>query len=346
MSTENERHPSALSEDERTAMMKAFPAAFDADGAVAAAGDDAVDAVPGAQPADADQGATSEREAAGSQKHEAAEGAGAQDTAAAAGGQAGEDGHPAEPPRDDAPVSRKEFNGVLNELRQTREKLKQANTEPAPPPRDFDAELRQLDEKLDAEQQALLDRYDEGELDAGELAREQTRLLKEYQASVRTVTVDESKHVAATTLQQEKAAAAAQSAQQEWDAAIGAWKESNADFLANPIRRNAVAALLDQFGADAALTNEQVIEEVQKAAFEAFNWKSTPTPTPADPHAARNLADRQAAARASADTPPTLNGGVGGRGAPGGVDLSTLKPGEFSRLPRAEQEKLLGAGAL
>jgi hypothetical protein len=357
MSNENERHPSALTDDEKAAMKEKFPHAFDADGEVEA-GEEGAGAAPAAAApaagADGKDPPAAGKEAPAAGADGAAPAAAAADAAGADGAPAGAEGAaPGTAPaagadKDDAPVSRKEFNGVLNELLKTREKLKQSNAE-APPVRDFEGELKQLDTKLEADQQALADKYDQGDMDAAELIREQSRLLREYQTSVRTITVAESQHVAATTIQKEKDAAAAQSVQQAWDTAIGSWKESNADFLANPIRRNAVAGLLEQFGADESLTNEQVIAEVEKAAFEAFNWKPAAGGAPAaaaNPHAARDAADRQAAARASAATPPTLDGGVGGRGAPGGVDLQNLKPGQFSKLPRAEQEKLLGEGAL
>ena len=326
MSTENERHPSSLSETEKAAMMKAYPAAFDKD--------------EGADEKTPDPAALPEEAAAAP----AADAAPKEDAAAAAPAAEAEDGAAA----DDAPVSRKEFNGVLNELRETRKELKQARTEPAAPARDFDAELKSLDEKLDADQKSLLDRYDEGEIDATELAREQSRLMKEYQGSVRGITVDESKQVAAATIQKQQAEAAAQSVQQAWDSAIGTWKDQNTEFLANPIRRDAVAKLLEQYGADDSLSNEQVIEQVQAAAFDAFNWqgKAAAPTAPADPHARRNASDRAAAAHASAATPPSLDGGVGGRGKSQGVDLEQMKPGQFSRLPREEQEKLLGEGAL
>jgi len=326
MSTETERHPTSLSDEEKAAMRKAFPDAFDGDDAAAAEGAQVAESGKETPPAgDAPAAAAAPEPAA--------------DKDTAAPPPAGED-------KDEQPVSRKEFNGVLNELRETRQALKQAKTE-APPARDFDGELKALDEKLDTDQQELLGRYDEGEIDAAELAKEQARLMKEYQSSVRGITVDESKHVAATTIKQQQEEAAAQTVQQAWDAAIGAWKGDNADFLANPIRRDAVAKLLEQYGADESLSNEQVIEAVQSAAFEAFNWQGKPAAAAApDPHAARNAADRAAAARASAATPPSLDGGVGGRGKSQTVNMEDMRPGQFSRLPREEQEKLLGEGAL
>lgn len=342
MSSENERHPTALSDAEKEAMKKAFPAAFDADDASAEGADDAAPADAPAAGGSAEAGQTP---AAGAAPKEEP----APDPKPASGDGDGQD--PAQPDapaaakKDDEPVSRKEFNGVLHELRETRKQLQQVKT-PAEPARDFDSELKALDEKLAADQKALVDLYDEGELDAADLVKKQGELMTDYQVGVRKITVAETEQVAAAALEKQRQQDAAQSAQQAWDTTIGAWKDANADFLANPIRKKAVSDLLEQFGADETLTNEQVIAQVQVAAFEAFNWNKTTPAAPADPHAARNAADRHAAARASSDTPPVLDGGVGSRGAPGGVNLETLKPGQFSKLPRAEQEKLLGEGAL
>lgn len=334
MNEPNERHPSSLSDEDKAALRASDPAAFDDDD-VPAAGDDKVAAAADAAKAPPAEGNPKPKEEG---KPEGEDGA---DPAAAAEVGAGGD----KPNGKEAnPADQRAVSGLLKELQQTRQELAQLKAEKSDPPRDFKAEIDAIDTKLDTDQKALLDKYDAGEIDATELATEQGKLLKEYQRGTRDVMLAESEHRAVAAVEKREAEHAAQTAQQQWDNDIGKWKEANAAFLENPIRRDAVSNLLNQLGADANMTNEQVIEQMQKAAFEAFNW--APEKPAGDLHAERNKRDAKAIASVAADTPP-VNGGVGNRGqSEHPVDVSNMKPGTFSKLPGSEQEKLLGQGAL
>lgn len=314
-------HPSTLTDEQRAEMRAADPAAFDDDEAGDDAGENAAEKLPGK--AAEDKAAAAGADLADEQKAAAAEGDAAGKTAeeAAAGG--------------GDKVDRKAFDGVLADLRATRDEVKELkafkNTISQAPaaPKDFDAEFK-----------AIQKQYDDGDL-----------TLDERLAAERALSREEAQYSALVTVHQANNANALKSAEDAWTEQVGAWSAANAEFLSNPIRKDAVGRLMDQLGSDPSLSNEQLLEKVEKAAFEAFNWKAEPAPAASDgskdAHADRRAANAAAAAAASA-VPGNLTGGVGGRGGPEtAVDLDNIKPGSFSKnLTKEQQEKLLGEGAV
>lgn len=332
-------HPNALTDEQKAEMRAADPAAFDEDddGDDAGAGEKTAEEL-AAEAANGKAEPTEEEKAAA-----AAAGAGDQLTdeqkaTAAAGVAAGKTTEEiaADLAAGGDKVDKKAFDGVLADLRATRDEVKELkafkNTISQAPaaPKDFDAEFKSIQEK-----------YDAGDLSLDERLEAERKLGRE-----------EAQYTALVTVHQANNANALKSAEDAWTEQVTAWSTTNADFLSNPIRKDAVGRLIDQLGADASLSNEALLEKVEKAAFEAFNWKTEPV-TPADkvdgkdPHASRRAANAAAAASASA-VPGQLNGGVGGRGGPEKVvDLDNVKPGSFSKnLTKEQQEKLLGEGAL
>lgn len=290
MSNEESKHPSAMTEEERQALVASDPEAFDED-----------------EPGDK----TGQAEDA---------------DASAEGG-------------DDAkPVDQRAFNGVLSDLRDTRKELSAAQRELQEMREKF-AEPPQVERNFDEERAALKARYDDGDLDYDQYEEEKEALLLE-QAEARALAKLAQQQQAAAEQQASSAAAEQQAA---WNEKVGAWVNANKDFMSNPVRANAVRDLIGQLGQDVTLSDDELLAAVETAAFEAFNWQA-----PAKQHAARNAADAAAASKASA-TPPSLSAGVGvgGRGSgETGIDLGAIKPGTFSKLPKAEQERLLGEGAL
>lgn len=304
-----QKHPSDMSEDERQALVDSDPAAFDQD-----VDNDASNAEPDATRTAADD-TEPEVERAGETK-----------------------GPDAEDDSDGGkPVDTRAFNGVLAELRSTRQELKElrermsAQPEPEPEPeRDFEEE-----------RQALRGKYDTGELDDEEYEAQREALLLEQAETRALARLKAQAQAEAERTAQAQAATVAE----DWTSKINAWVEANQDFCSNAVRLNAVQGLIQSIGADPNLSNEDLLKRVEKEAFEAFNWSSKGADKP---HAARNANDAAAAARASA-APPSLSGGmgVGNRGGgESGIDVAALKPGQFSKLPKAEQERLLGEGAL
>lgn len=296
--SENDKHPSAMTDEERAALIASDPDAFD---------EERADAVTSGEP----------------------EGEGKA---------VGEDAP--KPDDDDAkPVDQRAFNGVLAELRELRQSEREAKRElqelrekfaaPAEPERDFDAERAALKEKLE-----------NGDIDDDQYQEAKDALLVE-QAELRAVARYEQQRQAQVRQQIEQQA---QQQAQSWNQKIGAWVEQNQDFMANPIRADAVAGLIQKLGADPNVTDDDLLKQVESAAFDAFNWTAAATPAP-NKHAGRNAADAAAAAAASA-APPAITGGVGNRVTASGIDLTSLKPGTFSSLPKADQERLLGEGAL
>ncbi len=301
-----DKHPSDMTEDERAALVASDPSAFDEP---AEGGDEA-----SAKGADADEKAAKpdEPEVARAEADEADD--------------------------DERGPDRRAFNGVLNELRDTRRELQelrerfaQQQAKDAPAPRDYEAERKAMREK-----------YDAGDLDDDEYEAQREALLLE-QAEARAMARLRAEQQAEAT---KAAQVSANEQARDWNDRIAAWVEANEAFCSNAVRMNALQGLIQTLGADASLSNEALLARVEKEAFDAFGWKGAPAT--GGRHAARNAADAAAASRGSA-VPPALSGGVGvgSRGSgEGNIDLSNLKPGTFSKMSRADQERLLGEGAL
>lgn len=303
--SENDKHPSAMTDEERAALVASDPDAFD---------EERADAVTSGEPENDDvpppTAADTPKEDAGAQEDD-----------------------------ESKPVNQRAFNGVLAELRELRQSEREAKRElqelrerfaaPAEPERDFDAERAALRAKLE-----------NGDIDDDQYQEAKDALLVE-QAELRAVARYEQQRQAQVRQQIEQQA---EQQAQSWNQKIGAWVEQNQEFMANPIRADAVAGLIQKLGADPNVTDDDLLKQVESAAFDAFNWTAAATPAP-NKHAGRNAADAAAAAAASA-APPAITGGVGNRVTASGIDLTSLKPGTFSSLPKADQERLLGEGAL
>lgn len=290
--------------------------------------------------ADADADSGDDDDAAGAaagQGEGEGEGAAAGDAGKGEGGEGGEGAGAGAGEGDEGDdkrtVSLSAFNGLLAELRQTREEVKaykaqQAALAEAPADRDFTAERA-----------ALKEQWENGDIDTDEYNDKRDALVLE-QADHR---------VAARMYQAQKAQekAAAEQAIQAWNAKVQSWEADNADFLANPLRRKAVNDLLAALDADPAnrMTDEELLAEVQKQAFDAFNWQgAAQAPAAAaaqNPMARRNANNARAAAAASA-APPAIAGGVSNASVAANINLEDMKPGEFKKLAKDVQQQLLG----
>lgn len=336
MDPNEERHPNSMSADELEALRKSDPAAFDEEGQAAEPVGDAVEG-------DDEGDAGKEGDGPAITGDNDTDGAGdSEDPAEADGTQKAEDAGATSKGKEGAApdmIPKPRFDEVNNRLKDL-EKWRTTLTAAAPPAaREFDSESAALEK-----------RYDDGEIDITEFMREQRKLA-----------VEQAKHEALVTVHQAQVASAMQAAQASWDTQINVWKGQHADFLANPLRAGAVSQLIDTLGADPNISDADLIRMVEEAAFEAFNWKPAGnTAEPAttedvqpqgkDLHAGRRAASAAASAAASSAPPNLAAGGVGtgNRGGPQGApDVSTMKPGTFSKtLSKADQEKLLGEGAV
>ncbi len=319
LDSEDDDNGVAARGSEGTAAGAATGGADDDAGAAGAGGSDAGAGSGAGADAGAGAAAAADAGAGAAGGSDAADGAGG---AAAAGGAAGQG--------DDDKVDRKAFNGVVAELRQTREELKAVKAQQslslaAPEARDFAKEKAELREKWDA----------------GEIDTDQYNDLRD------ALVVQEAKHGAALHFHSLQQATQKQAAEEEWNSAIGAWQTANADFLANPIREKAVNDLLVSLESDPnnKLSNAELIAKVEELAFDAFSWKREPaagSAAPATPPASpRAVAAAQAAAAASS-TPPLPGRGAGSNLTASQVNLEDVKPGQFGKLPANVQKELLG----
>lgn len=331
--TNNPRHPSTMTEEEKKALIASDPSAFeDAD----TTGDDAN--ATGADAGDADGG---EKDQGNKDVDGAAAAAAATNGAGKGAAAAATDDPAAKRTSETVPAARlaevvAQRNSAEDlartqaaELQALRARLSETE---AKPPKDFDAEFAEIQRK-----------YNAGELDEGEKDQAIRKLSREEARHEATI-------VALKTQHQTTTAAVTRS----WDEEVAAWSKANPGFLAgdgnSAIFDRALAAVQTLHGE--GISNQKLLAEASKLAFEMTGYQppagAEGTTGADDPKAgaARRQQNAQASAAASSQ-PAAITGGVGGRGGPGkDIDVKAMKPGTFSKMSRADQERLLGEGAV
>lgn len=315
------------------------------EGAAAGAGTDEPDAAAAAAAAAAAGAAGGEGDAAagaaGAEGGGGEAGAGGAEGGTGAAGSEGGEAAAAGQDDDSKPVDRAAFNGVLKDLRETREELKQLKAQKP------SVSQRPADRDFAVEKQSLREKWDAGDIDTDEYNEQRDALVvaeAEHRATVRFHELQEAQRQDTIRQQQEADL-------QSWNGKVQKWEAENADFLANPIRRQAVASLMAQLDAEQdptkRLSDDALLDTVRKQAHEAFNWNPAGAggaggsagagAANVDPRA---VAAARAAAAASG-TPPLPTGGMGSGALAGKVNLEELKPGDFKKLSSAQRAELL-----
>lgn len=213
-----------------------------------------------------------------------------------------------------------EVNGELKELRSRVDAMQQERVV---------ADARAQMRDFAAEKVALRHQRDGGELDDDEYLDKRDALVVE-EAEQRAL-------MKAVQFQQEQQR---EQSEQAWKQRIGEWESTNADFLANSIRRNAVASLLEEYSKDSSLSDADLLAKVEAEAFEAFGFaREVADATKAagkDLHAARNAAD--AKAQANASTAPTFGAGSSDRGRKAVPGLVGLGDADWKNVPKEVRE--------
>lgn len=386
---EKDTHPSAMSAEEKAELDK-LVAEEETELGAAEAGDDAGDDAGGAPAGDAtDEGAgdppaaaaagkdgkPSGKEADADADGDGDDAAGAEPEGkgkdgAAAAGAAADDG--ADGDKAAASVDRKQYDGVMAELRQTRDQVKtlrEVLTAPRQPlpERDFDAEDKAIDEK----QAALDKRYDDEGMSDEEYRAEQRQIERDRRALDR----DRNKYELLQQLEEERQANEAKAAKEAKEAAEKAWAdkvtdwETNlGDWLKNPVRRATVSQTMAMMNADPALSqldNDAYLAKLEEFLADAFpnfpkSGKAGDAASAADAGDGKEAAQvdprRKLAAQRAAEAtgaPPRIEGGVGNRGTrTEDIDVEHMphvthtKTGapvpKFSQLPEHTQNELLG----
>ena len=134
----------------------------------------------------------------------------------------------------------------------------------------------------------------------------------------------------------------AQKAAEQWATVANAFVEAHPEYRDASAKVELEAALHGVFAKFPDASDADKLDRAHKIVL-AMNGKVES----AAPVSGRDKADAQAAARASAQ-PPAISGGVSSAGGPAGnIDMQKLKPGQFSKLSKDQQEALLGGpGAL
>lgn len=222
------------------------------------------------------------------------------------------------------------LNEVLRERDAERERAEALAAELAAlkngPPVDYAEEIK----KLDASWNSDGDDAFEGP-HAEYLEKRDALLVQQAKADAK---VEFAKEQAQRTAEEQLAA---------WDKAANAFIDKDERYK-NPdefARFN--EALEIQFARNPQGTHDDWLQAAHKhvQALAIVEGRAQPE-TPKGPHDDRNKADATAAAKASS-APPILNGGVSSGGGPiGNVDVSKIKPGQFSKLTPEQQAAALG----
>lgn len=226
-------------------------------------------------------------------------------------------------------AERERAKALEREAEELRAKLAEATKAPA---RDFAAE-----------KEALEQAYDDGDIS-----------LKDYNAKRDEILVAEVRATLAADREREQAEArqreaekAQKSAAEQYDAARVKFfsDESNVQLANTKVKEMAFRAAIDEvFEAGTAKTYDEVFVQAAEKVRAEFGIGGKQAAV--DPHAERKARDAANASAASA-TPAQVRGGVGNRGsAAAALDVSRMKPGSFSKLPKDQQEALLGEGAV
>jgi hypothetical protein len=144
------------------------------------------------------------------------------------------------------------------------------------PPRDFDAAFAEVQRQ-----------FDEGEIDGDK-----------FQKDTRAITKEEAQFTARMTVWEENQQTAAEQSASDFNAAAVTWEKANADFMANPLRAQAMQQAINAVAAKSpSLAPSALFTAAAKVAFEAFGY------TP--PAAAEPVAEAAAIAAATAARKPT-----------------------------------------
>lgn len=198
------------------------------------------------------------------------------------------------------------------------------------PPKDFDAEY-----------DALQAKYDDGDLNDGEFTKAQRELSRE-----------EGRYTAEVTVWENRIRDAAASADAEFNVAAINWERGNQDFIANPLRAQAMQQAIETVyrTANGNIAPADLFEKAQAVAFEAFNYTAPGAAT-----AVASSKDKLAAAtqsRKPGKVPQTL--GKSPSSAPiepgrnstyddlDGMDISDLED-SIARMPQDQKAAYLRA---
>jgi hypothetical protein len=142
-----------------------------------------------------------------------------------------------------------------------------------------------------AERSSLKDLYEKGDLDQDEYLEKREALTIEEAAYTGRLAAWETTAAAAKTT-------AAANAEAEFNTVALDWEKRNADFIANPIRAEAMQKLVDQIDKENnfALSPAELFTRAEKLAFEAFNYQPA-TPAPASGKTPEQIAAEALAAR-------------------------------------------------
>lgn len=176
--------------------------------------------------------------------------------------------------------------------------------------------------------------------------------LDEFIAARDALLVQKTEADARAKFQQEQAERDVNAKLEAWDKDARSFVDSNERYKDEAELARLNEALAIQFARNPNGSHADWLIGADKhvQAMAIVEGRAQPAAAPAaatDPNAERNKADAQASAKASA-APKVVAGGVSSAGGPvGNIDMASLKPGQFSKLPKDQQEAALGgAGAL
>lgn len=179
---------------------------------------------------------------------------------------------------------------------------------------------------------ALEQQYDDGDIE-----------FKAYQKARDELVAGQAQEAALAAHTERMQKQAEQDREAAWSAAQATFFTEHPTYAESKVRMGALKEVLAELAPQGFASFTDLLAQAH-AQVEA---ELSPKGEPAAPVVSARAAQAAAAATAAANTPPSIMGGVGGRGTAAGViDLKHMKQGNFSKLSKQEQEALLGEGAL
>jgi len=201
---------------------------------------------------------------------------------------------------------------------------------------------RQPERDIDAEIEAVIKQYDDGDIDDAE----KRALLKPLERDLRQQGIDKAVAVALAEVEKRNGERTAQTEAEQWAAATTRFSADPAnEVYQTPIRIAALNEALKEVSAEhqGKIGYDELLKEARDRVEVAFGGKPSSTTETTQQRVTRER--REAAARAAAEAsslPAMPSGGVGARGSDGTRDVENISRAEWRKLTQAQRDEMLG----
>jgi len=201
---------------------------------------------------------------------------------------------------------------------------------------------RQPERDIDAEIEAVIEKYDNGDIDDAE----KRALLKPLERDLRQQGIDKAVAVALAEVEKRNSERMAQTDAEQWATATAKFNADPANAVyQTPIRIAALNEALKEVSAEhqGKIGYDELLQEARDRVEVAFGGTPSTTTETAQQRVARERREAAARAAAGASSLPAMPaGGVGARGSDGTKDVENISRAEWRKLTPAQRDELLG----